>query len=191
MNKIGHALHPRYNTGVWPYLPYLYLFLVAVLVALTWWVVSLVAVTPPQVTAMATRIAFPGGLQIADPDGAVAKLRDPDEIVIPFEHAILVIAYPLTVPATIEVSASIAHGFTRAELVKTICEEYANVYEAEEATAAIKTLPLEERGTVRARNRTDGLYGIWGHDLDDLVLTATYWTRKSNGLVTIQLHIET
>jgi hypothetical protein len=168
-----------------------YLLLMAVLIAITWYAISFVAVTPPQVTAMATRIAFPGGLHLADPDGAVAKLRDPDEIVIPFEHAVLVIAYPLTVPASIEVSASITHGFTRAELVKTICEEYANVYEAEEATAAIKTKPMEERGTPATRNRTDGLYGIWGHDLDDLVLTATYWTRKSNGLVTIQLHIET
>ncbi len=170
------------------YLPHV--VLVAMAIALTWWWVSRVPVTPPQVTAMATRIAFPGGIQLHDPTGALERLDDPDEIVIPFEHAVLVIDYPLSVPASIEVSASIAHGFTRAELIKTICDEYANVYETEEATAATKPLALEERtGVVKRRNRTDGLYGIWGHDLEALVMTSMRWTRSSRGVVTIELHV--
>ena len=164
--------------------------LMAIAIGIAWWWMSRVAVAPPQVVAMATRIAFPGGIQLHDPATAVAGLKDPDEIVIPFEHAVLVIDYPLSVPATIEVSAPITHGFTRAELVKLVCEEYANVYETEEATAHTKPLALEERtGAIKRRNRTDGLYGIWGHDLSDLVMTSIRWTRSTRGVVTIELHV--
>lgn len=159
-------------------------------IAIAWYWMSRVPVAPPQVVAMATRIAFPGGIQLKDPTGAIAGLHDPDEIVIPHEHAVLVIDYPLSTPATIEITAPIHHGFTRAELVKTVCEEYANVYEAEEATAHVKPLALEERtGASRRRNRTDGLYGIWGHDLDDLVLTSIRWTRNTRGVITVELHV--
>jgi len=112
-----------------------------------------------------------------------AQLDKPDEIVIPFEHAVLVIDYPLSTPATIPISAPLPIGFTRAALVKTICEEYGHVYDAEEGTAATKTIPREERGELRNRNRTDGAYGIWGHDLQDLVLTAARWTRRTDGTV--------
>ena len=55
---------------------------------------------------------------------------------------------------------------------------------------------LRQRATGRTelwfldRNRTDGVYGIWGHDLDDLVLTAIRWTRGANGDVTIELNVQ-
>ena len=163
--------------------------MMAIAIAFTWWWISRVAVSPTAVVAIANRIAFPGGLQLHDPEAAVATLTNPDEIVIPHEHAVLRIDYPLSVPASIEVSSPIHFGFTRAELIKTICEEYANVYETEEATAAVKPLALEERVGRQGRNRTDGLYGIWGHDLQDLVLTAMRWTRRSDGTVLIELHV--
>jgi hypothetical protein len=167
-----------------------FLTFIAVAIALTWWWISRVPVTPPQVAMMALRIAFPGGIRLADPDRAVAGLAKPDEIVIPFDHANLIIVYPLTVPATVPINAGISWGFTRGELVRAICEEYANVYEAEEATAATKTVPREERTARPERNRTDGVYGIWGYDLDELVLTSLRWTRETDGVVTIELHVE-
>ena len=68
--------------------------------------------------------------------------------------------------------------------------DYAD-YEAEEGSAHTKTVPLDERGAMRGRNRTDGAYGIWGHDLEDLIVTAARWTRRSNGSVVIELHVET
>lgn len=166
------------------------IWLVGLAVAAVWYWVSKMEVAPPQVTAMSVRIAFPGGLHVRDPDSTIERLSDPDEIVIPHERAVLVIDYPLTVPATIEVTAPIEHGFTRAELVKTICEEYANVYETEEATAATKPIAKDER-TVQRRNRTDGLYGIWGYDLEDLTITAMRWTRDARGIVRIELHVVT
>ena len=172
--------------------PYLALISVAVVVAAVWWLISRARVTPaaPSVAMMVQRIAFPGGIHLHDPGPALARLDQPDEIVIPFPHAVLVIDYPLSNPATMEIDAPLPLGFTRAALIKAICDEYAHVYDAEEGTAAIKTIPVEERGELRNRNRTDGAYGIWGHDLEDLVLTAARWSRQSDGTVQIELHVE-
>lgn len=168
------------------------LIAVVIGVAAIWWWLSRVPVTAPPapVAMMAQRIAFPRGIRLHDPDGALAGLDQPDEIVIPFEQAVLVIDYPLTTPASIPITAPLPLGFTRAALVRTICEEYAHVYDAEEGTAATKPIPIDERGALRGRNRTDGAYGIWGHDLEDLVLTAAHWTRQSDGAVQIELHVE-
>jgi hypothetical protein len=172
--------------------PYLTLIAVVFVVGGFWWWVSRMRVSsaPPPVAMMAQRIAFPGGIPLHEPEGAIAVLDKPDEIVIPFEHAMLVIDYPLSSPASMEIAAPLAIGFTRVALVKAICDEYAHVYDAEEGTAATKTIPLEERGAMQSRNRTDGAYGIWGHDLQDLVLTAARWTREADATIRIELHVE-
>jgi hypothetical protein len=172
-------------------LPQVTLLIVVLVIAGTWWWLSRVRVTAePPVAMMVQRIAFPGGIRVSDVNRAVTALDKPDEIVIPFEHAVLVIDYPLSTPASIPISASLPLGFTRGALVQVICEEYGHVYDAEEGTAATKTIPLDERGQRRSRNRTDGAYGIWGHDLDDLVVTAARWARQANGMVQIELHVE-
>jgi hypothetical protein len=174
-----------------PY-PTLLLIAVALGVVLVWWWSSHARTTRPAAPVAMTvqRIAFPGGIHLGDPEKALVSLDRPDEIVIPFEHALLVIDYPLTTPATVPISAPFPIGFTRGALVQAICDEYAHIYEAEEGTAATKTIPVEERGTSRNRNRTDGAYGIWGHDLQDLVVTAARWTRETDGTVKIELHVE-
>jgi hypothetical protein len=176
---------------VWPF-PFVTLLVVVLVIAAIWWWLSRVRVTVVRapVAMMTQRIAFPGGIRLSDAERAVKQLAQPDEIVIPFEDAVLVIDYPLSTPATIPIAAPLPLGFTRAALVKTICEEYAHIYDAEEGTAATKTIPLDERGELRSRNRTDGAYGIWGHDLQDLVLTAARWTRRADGTVQIELHVE-
>jgi hypothetical protein len=158
--------------------------------AVAWLWTARVRVSPKRVPMMTNRIAFPGGLRLHEPELALARLDEPEQIVIPFEHATLVIDYPLSTPTSVRISAPITQGFTRAELVRAICEEYANVYDGEEGTAATTTIPREERGERRGRNRTDGAYGIWGYDLQDLVLTAIRWTRKPDGSITIDLHVE-
>lgn len=165
--------------------------LLAFAIAVAWVAIAKLRVTRPAMAMMTTRIAFPdGGIRISDVHGSLAKLSNPEEIVVPFEHAVLVITYPLSTPASIAIDAAFPIGFTRAELVKLVCEEYANVYEAEEATATQKPLPVEERPNGKSRNRTDGVYGIWGFDLDTLVMRAARWTRGSDGTVTIDLHID-
>jgi hypothetical protein len=172
-------------------LPILALLAVIIAIAVAWWWSSRVDVSEPPtpITMMATRIPFPK-LHIADAKAAVEQLERAYEIVIPFEHATLVIAYPLTNPASFPLTAAIPQGFTRAELVKHICDEYRHVYEAEEETAETKTVPRDERGMNRERNRTDGVYGIWGRDLDELLLIAARWTRHSDGKVTIDVFVE-
>jgi hypothetical protein len=167
-----------------------YVVLVAIALAVAWWWTSRARVTTHPTAMMVTRIVFPGGIHLNDHDKALAHLRNPEEIVIPFEHAELVIDYPLTTPAKIELDSPIAVGFTRAELIKQVVEAYQHVYEAEEETAVTKTIPVEERGPRLNRNRTDGVYGIWGHDLVDLVITAARWHRAANGTVSIELHVE-
>src|ERR1043165_7210393 len=82
--------------------------------------VSRVKSTAKRVPMMTNRIAFPGGLRLHEPELALARLDEPDEIVIPFEKATLVIAYPLSTPASVEIVAPIHQGFTRAQLVRTI-----------------------------------------------------------------------
>lgn len=165
------------------------LFLLAL--AVTWWLTSRFRVTPAPVAMVAQRIHFgDGGVRLSDPEAAVARLRSPEEIVIPHDNAVLVIDFPLTTPASVAITAGFPVGFTRAELIRAACEEYANIYEAEEATAVTKTIPRDERTTVKTRNRTDGAYGIFGHDLDDLVMTAMRWRRESNGTIRIELHVE-
>lgn len=166
-----------------------FLAFIAVAIGIVWWWISRVAVSPSPVAMMAQRIAFPGGIRLAEPARGVAGLAQPDEIVIPFERASLVISFPLTVAATVPIQAASSWGFTRGELVREICEEYANAYETEEATAATKPVPREERARPE-RNRTDGVYGIWGHDLEDLVLSALRWTRAADGAITVELQVE-
>jgi len=167
-----------------------YLVLIALALAAIWWWTSRLRVAPSPVAMVVQRIHFPdGGVRLSDVDGSLGRLRNPEEIAIPYDSAVLVIEYPLTTPASIAISAAMPVGFTRAELVRAACEEYANVYEAEEATANTKTIPREERTTLKNRNRTDGVYGIYGHDLDDLVLSAMRWKRESNGTVRVEMHV--
>lgn len=171
-------------------LPYAALILVLVGVAVVWWLSRRIEVAHAPVAMMVTRIGFPANLRVRDPEAALAMLELRDEVVIPFTKATLVIEFPLTNPAHITINSSLPQGFTRGELVRTICEEYGHIYDAEEGTALNTEASLEERGPRLERNRTDGAYGIWGHRLDDLVLRSARWVKQSNGDVLVELHVE-
>ena len=170
-------------------LPYLAAIALLAAIVLTWWLSTRINVGHPPVALMITRIGFPAGMRISDPDKALAMLELRDEIVIPFPRAILRIDFPLTHAAEITISAALPQGFTRGELVQAICEEYGHVYAAEEGTS-VQEPSIEHRGDRRERTRTDGAYGIWGHSLEDLVLRSARWVKQSNGDVRIELHVE-
>lgn len=170
-------------------LPYLAAIALLIAVAVVWWISQRAQVAHAPVALMVTRIGFPPDLRIADPDAALAKLELRDEIVIPFAKAVLNIEFPLTHPAQVSIASALPQGFTRGELVRTICEEYAHIYAAEEGTSVNQEATVEERGSRLERNRTDGAYGIWGHQLDDLVLISARWVKQSNGDVSIELHV--
>jgi hypothetical protein len=171
-------------------LPYAALILVVLGIGVVWWLSRRIEVAHSPVALMVTRIGFPANLRMGDPDAALAMLELRDEIVIPFPKATLVIEFPLTHPALIAINAALPQGFTRGELVRTICDEYAHIYAAEEGTALNTEASVEERGPRLERNRTDGAYGIWGHRLDDLVLRSARWVKQSNGDVRVELHVE-
>jgi len=174
---------------IW-HLPYLAAIVVLGVVVVLWWL-SRTKVTPKSapVAMMPQRVTFDEGSRPADGDHALVRLDKPDELVIPFEHAILIIDYPLTSPAKVPISAPLSIGFTRAALVRAICDEYMHVYAAEEGTSAIQPKPRDERADTERRGRTDGAYGIWGHDLEDLVVTAARWTREADGTIKIELSV--
>jgi hypothetical protein len=165
--------------------------LIVLALAVAWYLTQRLRVTPEPVAMVAQRIHFPGGgVRISDVETSLVNLRNPEEIVVPFDNAVLVIDFPLTTPAKIAISASLAVGFTRQELVRAVCEEYANVYEVEETTASTKPIAREDRTTLKNRNRTDGAYGIYGHDLDELRLTSLRWDRALDGSIQIELYVE-
>jgi hypothetical protein len=171
-------------------LPYLAMIAILLGVGLVWWLSRRMEVAHVPVSLMVTRIGFPPNLRLRDPEKAVGQLELRDEIVIPFAKATLVIEFPLTHPARIGITSALPQGFTRGELVRVICEEYGHIYAAEEGTALNSEPVVEERGSRRERCRTDGAYGIWGHDLADLVLASARWVKQSNGDVVIELHVE-
>ncbi len=171
-------------------LPFAALLLVVFGVGLVWWLSRRIEVAHAPVPMMVTRIGFPPNLRVANVEAALAMLELRDEIVIPFPRAALVIEFPLTHPALITINSALPQGFTRGELVRSICEEYAHIYAGEEGTSLNSEESLEDRGERVERNRTDGAYGIWGHRLDDLILRSVRWVKQSNGDVRIELHVE-
>lgn len=71
--------------------------------------------------------------------------------------------YPLGNPVTFEYHSDKEEGFTRVELARKICAGYAKIYEEEGEAETIAPHLLN-------RAQSDGLYGIWGHDIENLML---------------------
>lgn len=98
------------------------------------------------------------------------RLIDPNRKVINAREATLVIEYPLRQPVNFRITSE--NGFTKAELLRKIGQIYREIYKDEEASSTVKTTPMAKRGNLINRNTTDGKYGIWGHDIDDLVISS-------------------
>ena len=116
------------------------------------------------------------------------NLIDKDEIVIKQTSIEVIIDYPLS--NQYEFSLTSQSGFTRSQLLTEISKHYYKIYEEEEKTATIKTIPIEKRTTMYNRNQTNGKYGIWGHDIADLVLADISLFKRSNGKFIVILNIE-
>ena len=127
---------------------------------------------------------------IAYSEPELQNLIGSDDMVIMENKAILFIDYPLNNPVEIEISSEKLTGFTRKDLAKQISLSYKLIYKVEEETAEVKTIPIEERKTLRNRNETNGTYGIWGHDIGDLVLSSVVVRKDDNGDIKLELFIE-
>ncbi len=97
----------------------------------------------------------------------------------------LVITYPLTNPFHAALLLP-RHQYPIIKILEAICESYKMIYSQEEETAAeAKTLPIEDRGPCINRNTTDGVYGIWGHDIEDLWVEGLEYDDETNTVTPI------
>lgn len=128
-------------------------------------------------------------ISIENYDKEIDRLIEPDKIVISEKEVTLLIDYPLNKPATF-ILISNTNGFTKKQLVQEISKKYHEIYNEEEKTATTKTVPLEKRKGIINRNETDGKYGIWGHDIGDLVLSSIEVYQTKDGKIQLVLGIE-
>jgi len=125
---------------------------------------------------------------IEKPQQDIPNLIGKNEIVIKQTSIKVIIDYPLT--NQYEFTLTSQSGFTRSLLLTEISKHYYKIYEEEEKTATIKTIPIEKRTTMDNRNQTNGKYGVWGHDIADLVLAEISFHMRSNGELIGILNIE-
>jgi hypothetical protein len=97
-----------------------------------------------------------------------SRLIDAGKVAVEAVEATLILSYPLTIIATRLIRPVDGKSFTRGELVTLIDETYREVYRLEANSQSLPTPPVQERGHLLNRPKSDGMFGIWGHDLDDL-----------------------
>jgi hypothetical protein len=64
------------------------------------------------------------------------------------------------------------------------------MYEEEEKTSTVKTIPPEKRTLMYNRNETDGKYGLWGHDIADMDISGFSVYRTAKGEIVLVPFIE-
>ena len=129
-------------------------------------------------------------VQLENPDEDLKGMRNAEEVVFRGTELVVVLDYPLRDEFRFTLTSSRPEGFTRAELVKKISELYKKVYEEEAQTSKVAVVPLKERKGLINRNETNGKYGIWGHDLGDLVLHEIEISRDADGKAVAMLGID-
>ncbi|RZJ55040.1 MAG: hypothetical protein EOO44_02830 [Flavobacterium sp.] len=134
---------------------------------------------------------FEDGIQpwasIERPEVDLPNLIDKDKIMISQNNVTIIIDYPLTNKYQFDLKSE--KGFTREMLLTEISKHYFKLYEEEENSATVKTLPMEKR-TMYNRNQTNGKYGIWGHDIADLVLTDIQVYKDNDEKIILTLGID-
>ena len=125
-------------------------------------------------------------IELSRPD--IDHLVQKNEIVITENRVTIIIDYPLKNAYITELTSN--KGFTRENLIIAIQKMYHDIYEEEEASATVKTIPAEKRTTMYNRNETNGKYGIWGHDISDLVLTSIWVYKNQSGKIFLSLQID-
>lgn len=125
---------------------------------------------------------------IEKPKDDISNLYDKDEVVIKETSIKIILDYPVT--TKYEFTLLSDKGFTRQQLLLEISHHYYKLYEEEEKSATIKTIPIEKRTTMYNRNQTNGKYGIWGHDIADLVLSEILVYQTANGELVLTLNVE-
>jgi hypothetical protein len=127
-------------------------------------------------------------IDIEYPEKEIKNLLDKDKVMIEDSVVTIIIDYPLNIEYRGELKSK--NGFTKQQLIRLISAHYHKIYEEEELTASIKTVPIKKRTKMYNRNQTNGKYGIWGHDLADLALDEILVYRNAEGHLTLSLNME-
>ena len=125
---------------------------------------------------------------IEKPNNDTSNLFNKDEVIIKETSIKIIVDYPLTTQYEFTLMSN--KGFTRQQLLFEISNHYYKLYDEEEKSATIKTVPIKKRTTMYNRNQTNGKYGIWGHDIADLDLSEILVHKTTNGEIVLTLNIE-
>lgn len=110
--------------------------------------------------------------------GAIAIVGG-EEYVTRLQMLAVPIDYPLTNPTTVRITTDDLRGFTKRSFYLKVAEAYQRIYE-EEGPAP------EPEGMLLNRPETAGKYGIYGHELGDLVLVGASIAKSG----AVELHVE-
>jgi hypothetical protein len=114
------------------------------------------------------------GLSKEQMERSLKYLQDGDEVVIPKNEIRVEINYPFANSHIFTLTPQIGEVFTRSGLGIAIALKYQEMYDEEEKSTNLPIESVAERSGGKChlmnRARTDGKYGIWGHDLSDLDL---------------------
>jgi hypothetical protein len=117
-------------------------------------------------------------VSIADPEEDIAKMLEADPIVVAAPTIRVLYSYPFGAAGPtkeeqdaegwiFEEDAPDGKGFSRADIARVVSARYHAIYDEEARLSTVE--PGYIPGTLR-RNRTDGPYKIWDHDIGDLLL---------------------
>ena len=128
-------------------------------------------------------------VHIANETEELDRLINGDDIIIKNKKATIIVRYPIKDFVTFNISSKNEKGFTLKDVVENVSNIYKKIYK-EELETTTEVEPKSNKGVnVLNRSRTNGKYGIWGHDIEDLVLESVLVYTK-NDLVSIELGIE-
>jgi len=82
--------------------------------------------------------------------------------------------YPLSCVVVVEIQKDLEAS---SEFIQAFCDGYQEIYALERDSTKIKEGKI--KGMMN-RNRTDGCFGIWGHDIGDLVLEGIYFYKDGD-----------
>jgi hypothetical protein len=106
---------------------------------------------------------------------AALKNKKWNRVITPSKTLVFMLDYPLNKPVYFQLKMR-KPGIQLKHLVRAVQRAYRKIYQVEATTSNIEAGHIP--GMLN-RNETDGTYGIWGHDLDDLVIEEISYDRKT------------
>jgi hypothetical protein len=129
-------------------------------------------------------------VNLDDPAKDIRFMDQANTIALSSRELYLVVDYPVEGEWEFKIVSASPQGFTKADLARQISRVYHAMYAEEARTSGIKVVPLEQRQKLINRNKTNGKFGIWGHDIGDLVLHTVEIFKAPDGKFTAVLGID-